>query len=774
MKANYFLCLIIGLSSSYYLAAQKLEGRVLDENTMKPLSGALIIFKKSDTNFTGRVLADEKGIYKFPEQIEEGNYDLEVSSEGYQKKGISVSIFKDNFLDISLSTVSLSTVSHELEEVVIVKQKTKIEQSLDKKVINVGKDLLSGGGDALTVLERVPEIQSDSNGNISLRGDKNVTVLVNGKPSSLSATELLRQISASNINKIEIITSPSAKYTASGLTGIINIVTNKKVLTGLSVNNSATANSLGGYTGDADVSIGSEKMSYSFGIGYVKGISKNKSLEHRQNIDPLTIENKFKFERDTYKAKGKINWFINKTNELSVDLNYADNSHGMFFDRMISQKDVRTPQKDLSSLDFKTFDFTTNYRHVFSKSENYLDLDLYISNSADLTKNDYQKNTNQANNATDEVVTVSRASADYTAKVNETIKLEAGLLLEKQDLDNSFSILPSENITATGRQFKNVQNTYASYGMLKFDINKFNFQTGLRGEIFQRDAHLITENTKIDHEYINLFPSLHVGYNISEGKTMSFGFNRRTTRPSLSQVNPNPYQHTRFVSVVGSPDLRPEFSNNFDINFQLKKSSFNIITGLSYRLKEDLILQNTSIDEKGITIYKPFNGSRSNAFGVDFSSTVTPLKWWDATVSMNWNYEIFSQDDVFLFRNFSTNYSTTLQNDIKFSSKLEFGLTWKYNSAEKSYVSDSKKVQYVDIALRYKVMKNNGNITLRFADIFNTRVYEGQDYGVDFVNKYRFKPMSRVVYLSFAYNFKKGKKITERNIKTQDYKKEES
>lgn len=769
MKAKYFLCLIIGISSSYYVAGQKLEGQVLDENTMKPLSGALIIFKKSDANFTGKVSTNEKGIYIFPQQFEKGNYDLEVSSVGYLKKKISVSIFKDTVVNISLATYI-----NELEEVVIVKEKTKIEQFLDKKVINVGKDLLSGGGDALTVLERVPEIQSDSNGNISLRGDKNVTVLVNGKPSSVNVTELLRQIPANNINKIEIITSPSAKYTASGLTGIINIVTNKKVLTGLSFNNSGSVNSLGGYTGDADVSIGSEKMSYSFGIGYVKRISKNRSLESRQNTDPLNIENNLKFKGDIYRAKGKIDWFINKTNELSVDLNYADNSNKMFFDRMISQKDIRESQNDLSSNYYKTFDFTTNYRHVFSKPENYLELDLYISNSTDLSKNEYQRNIEQANNVTDEVVTVSRASADYNAKINKTIKLEAGLLIEKQNLDNSFSILPSESIMATDKQFKNVQSTYASYGMLKFDINKFNIQAGLRGEIFQRDARLITEDSKIDHEFINLFPSLHVGYTISEGKTMSFGFNRRTTRPTLSQVNPNPYQFTRFVSVVGSPDLRPEFSNNFDVNFQLKKSKFNLITGLSYRLKEDLILENSSINEKGITIYKPFNGGRSNAFGVDFSSTVTPLKWWDSTVSMNWNYELFLQHDVFLFRNFSTNYSMTLQNDIKLSNKAEFGVTWKYDSAEKSYVSDTKKMQNIDIAFRYKIMKNNGNITFRFADIFNTKVYEGQNYGINFVNKYQFKPMSRVVYLSFTYNIKKGQKVTERNMKPQDHKKEES
>lgn len=726
-------------------------GAVPDLKSLKMVRKESVIIKKN----THDLISDKNGIYKL--------------SQIFRKEKLGPIGFVSSVKDTLKNNSSRDNIN-ELEEVVMVKEKSKTELFLDKKVIHVGKDLLSGGGDALTVLERVPEIQSDQDGNISLKGNQNVNVLINGKPSPLSTAELLRQIPSANIDKIEIITSPSAKYTADGLTGIVNIITNKKVASGVNITTSGSVNSRGGYNGDTNVTLGTGKLNYSFGMGYVKNKMKNKSVDHRENTDPIRIENDFKFNGDVYRASGKVDWFMNKSNEFSLGINYTDNGHDLFYDGVISQKNKQTLQKNLSSHIHRTFDLMANYKHIFNKPENYLELDLYVSNNTNLLKTEFEKNIGMADNRTDNSVVISRASADYNAKICSKVRLEAGILWERQRLDNEFSIFNGENSILSNRKFQNIQTTYASYGLLKFDFKKFNIQAGLRSEIFNRVADLRTDKKMINSNYINLFPSLHMGYNMDNGKMISLGFNRRTTRPTLEQVNPYTNQSNKFEIFEGSPDLRPEFSNNFDLNFQYKKAKFNVMTGISYQLREGIILNNFSVNENGITFYRPFNGGNSNAFGLDISSSVRILKGWDSKLFLNWNYESSAQRDVFLFRNFSTNYSLTLQNDIKLSDKMELGIAWKYNSAQRSYLSDRKENQNIDIALSHKIFSNKGSMTLRLTDIFNTRIFEGQNYGSGFVNTYRFKPQSRAAFLSFTYNIKSGKKLNERNIPSKDYK----
>ncbi|MEG0925064.1 TonB-dependent receptor domain-containing protein [Chryseobacterium sp.] len=727
MKVKYFLFTTLGLAPFYNLLGQTTEKKVTDLKKTEPI--------------------------------------LKISPIDNTKRETSIAILKDTIPSKkdTLSNIPLTKDVYQLDDIVVTKKKTEIEQLLDKKVINVGQDILSSGGNALTVLERVPEIRADSEGNISLRGDKNVSVLVNGKPSTLSISELLNQIPASNINKIEIITSPSAKYTASGLTGIINIITYKKTIPGFAANTSWTISSLGKYTGDVDISLGREKVKYSLGIGYIRNAMKSVAMERREKLYPILSEDEIRMRGDNYNFKGGIDWFINKNNEFSLGFNYKDNNMKVSRDGFIFQEGETISQNNKLLRDFKNFDFTGNYRHVFNNPENFLEVDMYLATSKSVMKNEFLSDIGIPNQLINNSVTVSRISTDYTAKISEKAKLESGILWEQQKLDNNLS-------SYTLKEFQNTQTTYASYGLLKFDINKFNFQVGLRGELYQMDANLITENNVINNQFINLFPSLHVGYNIDKGKSISLGYNRRTTRPTFRQINPNVNQYSKLEIFMGSPDLRPEFSNNFDVNFQLKKSKFTVTTGLSYILRENMILSKSYINADGTTVYKPFNGGNSNVFGINASSDITIFKWWNSKLAMDLNYGKSLQNDVFFFRKFQLNYSITLQNDFKISKNIDFDLSWKYNGAEKSYLSDENSSQSFDIAVRHKVLKNNGNITLRFTDIFNTMRYKGQDYGANFVNFYHYKPLSQVIYLSFTYNIKNGQKLNERNIKTQNHK----
>ena len=218
MQRLFFIFLLIFISQMSF--AQSLKGIVREATTQEPIPYATILLKNTTDEFIEGVTTDADGKYFL--KTKKGTYKVEVSFIGYEKIVMDVTINKPQQLDFKLAK-GIAT----LDEVTVVAEQTTVQQLIDKKVVNVGKDLLSSGGDAATVLSQLSEVQADENGNISLRGSSNVNVLVNGKPSPLSTSELLLEIPSSTIAKIEIITSPSAKYQANGLTGIINIITNK-------------------------------------------------------------------------------------------------------------------------------------------------------------------------------------------------------------------------------------------------------------------------------------------------------------------------------------------------------------------------------------------------------------------------------------------------------------------------------------------------------------------------------------------------------------------
>lgn len=764
MKIMNILWVIMGcifISQSSF--AQTLTGKVMDLKNKKPITHASVILMDLNNEVVSKIPSNQQGIFKFDSYPNKhASFTIHVSSVGYQKQIIKVQMPIDTLIHISLSPEV-----QQLEEVTVRREKTTIEQLLDKKVINVGNDLLSGGGNALTILEQLPEIRTDESGNISLRGDKNVNVMVNGKPSPLSVAELLRQISASNINKIEIVTSPSAKYPANGLTGIINIVTDRKVVSGVTANNSTGANSLGGYNGETDVSIGWKKLVFSLGLGYEKNIFKNNSFQKRWGIAPYQVENDFNFNGNISKFRSGVDLFLNKSNEFSVKLNYVNNNHNMNTKGNIVQNGTIQPQDNRQYHLHKTLEFSTNYRRIFNKPENFLEVDIQVSNNENILKSRFLEKIGIDNNQADNNVNISRVSADYVSQLSKNLNLESGLLWVNQQLRSGFSSFDDMENVVKNNAFSYNENTYSSYLILKYNVSNFTVQSGLRSEFFYRNAQV--SSASLNNKFNNLFPSVHIGYDVSKADKFTVGYSKRISRPSLEQLNPYVNQSNRFLIYIGSPDLRPEFSDNFELNFLRSKSKFTFGYSLSYRLKNGIILDKLSLSENGTNIMSPINGGSSRGIGADIFTTLEIFDWWKANLQANLNYEKAKQPEIYLYRKNEIGYGISLKNDLKFSDKTKLALSWRYDGAQKSYLSDYSENQGIEVAIRHSIFHNKANIGLRLADVFNTRVYSGKIYSTNFVQEFRYKPVSRVCYLTFTYNFVKGTKLNERSIKDREY-----
>ncbi len=400
---SFAIAIILSIVATY---SQSLKGTVYDKETNESISYATVILKDDKNEFLEGVTTNDNGDYVL--SYSEGEYTIEVSFMGYKTYSSLIKIDKESVLNINLDRETTT-----LDEVVVTAEETTIKQLIDKKVIHVGKDLLSSGGDATTVLSQLSEVQADVNGNISLRGSSNVNVLINGKPSPLSTAEVLQQIAAEDISKIEVITSPSAKYQASGLTGIINIITKKKVKKGISLTTSTNVNSLEGHGVRSNLTYGRSQTNYKFGVSYDNRIFENENTQSREGVQPYEQINDYKFDGKIYKINGGIDWFPNKQNEFSVGIDYTDNGHSLNNQSIITQNDIVTNQNRYATHSHITLNTNGNYRYNFKNEEDFLEFDVQLSNNTNVLKSDFMPNIAVLDNATDNDVFIVNTVLDF-------------------------------------------------------------------------------------------------------------------------------------------------------------------------------------------------------------------------------------------------------------------------------------------------------------------------------------------------------------------------
>ncbi len=756
---TFVIAFILSIITAY---SQSIKGTVFDKETNESIPYATIILKDAKNQFLEGVTTNDNGDYVL--NYNEGEYKIEVSFIGYRTHSSLIKIDKESLLNINLDRETTT-----LDEVVVTAEETTVKQLIDKKVIHVGKDLLSSGGDATTVLNQLSEVQADENGNISLKGNSNVNVLINGKPSPLSTSEVLQQISADDINKIEIITSPSAKYQANGLTGIVNIITKKKVKKGISINSTTNINSLEGHGIQSNLTYGRSKTNYKFGVSYANNIYKNENTQKRTGSQPYDQVNDFEFNGKVYKINSGIDWFPNDSNEFSIGVDYTDNGHSLDNVSIINQNETETNQSTYATHSHRTFNTNGNYRYKFKNEEDFLELDIQLSNNTNVLKSDFRPNLGVLDNATDNDVFIVNTAIDYSGTINEKLKIEVGTLLNRQKLDNSRKFIEENGEIGSKEQFENIQSTYALYSLIKYNLDKLKVQLGVRGELFNRKANLLTNNLNIENEYANLFPSVHFGYDLSDNQTLSLGYNRRTSRPTLSQVNPIAFQSREFSIFQGNPELEPEFSSNFEFSYQYKISKFSISPSISYRLTEDVITRNNVLGDNGVNQYISINSGATDAYGIELSTNVKPYKWLNSNLSFNWNYEEFRDGQNNFTRNYSRNAYITFRNQFVISKNTRVVLSMRYNAERTSYFGINEDSGQIDIGIRQKVLKDKGSINFRIADIFDTQQYQGINTGIGFVQTYRYKPVTRVAHLSFSYRIDGGK-VKQRNKKSREYK----
>ncbi len=770
----------IGLLTFFYLIlsitnlhAQELEikGKVVNNITKKIVPFATVsVFDKDTKKVVTGTKTDLKGSFKVVADPSKSY--LQITSVGYEKK--IVTNLKSN-----LGQILVAREQKELKAVIVQAEKSTTEFKLDKRVFNVGHDLSSSGASALEVLNNVPAVNVNIEGEIALRGSTGVQILINGKPSVIASESgnALGTITADMIEKVEVITNPSAKYEAEGSAGIINIVLKKEKRKGL--NGSASLNL--GWPQNHSFGLSLNRRTEKFnlfsqlGAGY-RALPRYGSTINRDLITGKTIETEGKEYRNEkfYNFILGTDYYINKSNVLTLSGSVAledelQPSEYNFIQRDSSGSIVSewNRTEETEALNPK-YQYELQYKRDFKDHKEHTLLFSAMGNffGKDQSSEFENRTVSGLENSLDQRTRTNFKEAkytfniDYTKPIKKYFTVETGAQYQSQDVSNDYEVsdlVSNEWVVDNGLTniFSYQQNVLGIYATGAYEKDKFGLKLGLRAENTDLNTRLENTNETNDRNFTNLFPSVHTSYKLSQVFSVQAGYSRRIYRPRLWDLNPFFNIRNNFSIRAGNPNLLPEFTNSYEVAgiYILKKATLNL--NVYHRITSEVI-ERISFFENNIATTRPENIGKNYATGVEFNSEYEPNKKVKLIGEFNYNY--FNRIGTFASQNFdfsADRFTAKATTKWKLPKEIDFEITGRYESGFQTIQGSRARQAFADMGLRKKVFKKRGVLNFSMRDIFASRIRITETNQSDFYiysRNYR----GRFMTLGFSYGFGKG------------------
>lgn len=754
-----------------------LQGTIIDENAQPMPFVNIVVSTALDSTLVKGLVTDETG--RFYEEIKDGDYHMEISFLGYGNISYEISQSRD------FGTIQMTPDSQSLEEVTVTGQKPFIQKERDKLVVNVAGSIVNTGNSTMEILERSPGIVVDQDDNISLNGRNGVRIYIDNRDTRLQGQDLanlLRTLPATNIEKIEIITNPSARYEAQGNAGIINIVTKKGKLFG--TNGSLTLTPGHGQYFRWENSINFNHRTESFNIYGQYSLAKRSQWmqididrrfvdENDNTIASYRINNLFELPIETHTPRIGVDFQPGKNTTMGVLVTAFRNSNGSLATNNINQFD---PNGDLGEIQNTVTDVDSrwnqltgnfNFNHKFSKSTLDFNFDIArYDNSSDqsydsefLNGDNIPINENLLTGNVDGFLDLTGLSLDYEVKVNENDRFETGWKNTWVTADNDLRYFDTSNGITTPNdlltnRFIYDEEIYGAYINYNLDRKKWNAQFGLRAEYTFIDGNQVTTNTSFENDYFELFPSASVNFNLNEKNTVGIAMSRRIDRPSYNQLNPFRFFVDTNTFRVGNPLLNPQFTWSGEVNYTLNGRYF---FSFSYGYTTDNL--NFGIIQDGdnqIVLVQPLNIDLLESYAFTASLPVKISKWWQSNWNLNASYNQFDG----LVNGSQLNRSTpvvTLTSNHSFDLGNEFRVQLNTFNLFPHYASITRieEISSVSVGVQKTVMDGKGTIRLNANDIFFNQYPVGvTDFaGID--DSFRSYRDSRYVTLSYTWRFGK-------------------
>lgn len=764
-----------------------ITGVIVDQAKNEPVAYAAIVIKSEDgtETITGGITTED-GRFEV-RKLPEGTFRLEVQFIGYETHVQKLEITKKN-KKLDLGTITLKETTQSLEEVEVVAERTTIEQRVDRKVINVGKDLTTAGATASDIMNNLPSVNVDAQtGELSLRGNSNVRVMVDGKLSNVPVAQLLRQIPSSSIKSIELITNPSAKYNPEGMSGIINIVLHKNANMGFNgnVNLGYTQGIRPKYNASLDLNYKVGKFNFYGNYGTNIGDYFNDGFIFRQDENSLQDFDFFN-DNESHLYKIGVDFYINEKNTLSV---FTNQNH--FDGEGIGITDI-TYNLDASRNLIQFFDnvndnlseqYNFDYKLDFAKEGHNIELEI------DHNRFENDEDANFASEGATlfpdymDFVDTKRdqtfINLDYVNPLDSISKLEVGVEARffETEVDYSstgLSFNSGGNLVPTpSTNFIYGMDIYSGYVTFSQRYKKWSYQVGAILEDVQVLADTNQVRTFTDN-YTQLYPSAFLTYNVNEKDQLQASFSRRVDRPGLEQVNPVREFATPLISSFGNPSLVPQFTNSYELNYTKRLKKGSVTAGVFYRTIEDEINRAVYVDRldfnKLILTFDNFDNT--SAYGVEVSANYKPTKWW----SINGSFDLFSQtqrgiteslegepgnatEDDIVVENVevdNTAWNLRLNNSFTVSKKLTLQLFGFYRGQNQNIQFEIEPLYFLNFGARYNFAKGKGTLSANFNDMFNTMVFQF-DGQRPYIQNGEFNWESQTLYLGLSYRFGSGK-----------------
>lgn len=813
MTKNLLIVVLFILSHNYIMGQKNVNlvlvsGKIIEIETNLPLEYATItFFSKVENKMKGGGITDPDG--NFSISIPQGTYDFSVEYFSFE----NITKLNVNFnQDTNLGTLKMNSDLQALDAVDIIAEKTTVEIKLDKKIYNVGRDLTVRGGSVSDVLDNVPSVSVDIEGNVALRGNGNVRILINGKPSGLvglNSTDALRQLPADAIEKVEIITSPSARYDAEGTAGILNIILRRSKILGLNgaiIINSGYPNQLGASeninyrTGDINV-FNNSGYSYRKSPGSSGVETEFFNTEYDEDgiliqDSPNTFRNEYRtFERirKGFNSNTGVEWYITPTTSLTTAfLASKSNNSNESFNRaetldltgaVISESVRYDPETETD----QTTQFSVNFDKQFhGNSEHRLTFDYQLENSSEdegsIIYND--------GIAAERVRTIEDQKrvliqSDFTLPINDKTRFEGGYNGRFSTNNTAYSLEFAEddsfildtNISNVLVYKENVNAVYTQYGSKVKD--KFSFLLGLRMEATNITISQLSSNEYTNSNYIGLFPTVNLGYEFSENQNLTIGYNRRISRPRSRFLNPFPSRSSATNLFQGNPNISPSYSNGVDIGYLNTLEKITLNTSLYYNHATDVftyISEDTGdevvINGESVPVIRrgPINLAEDDRLGFEFTLTYRPSKKWNMNANFNLyhsaikgNYKGLSYDSENLGWFVRLNNKYTLPGNIEWQTRLS------YSGPTVDAINRREGIFSSNMAFSKDLFKEKASITLNINDLFNTQRRNLESTTPTFYSDGYYRWRVRSYSLSFTYRFNQAKKRSKQGQYGSDF-----
>jgi outer membrane receptor protein involved in Fe transport len=781
MKKRFcpFLILIFLISASSGLLAQgkiNITGKVVEAYSQQPVEFATVMIAdtKTENPITGTT-TDIDG--NFQVEVESSDFYVEVSFIGFATKRVEEFQIDGNNLD--LGEIQMSENSQTLDEVTVRAEKSQTEFKLDKRVFNVGKDLSNTGAGALEVLNNVPSVNVSIEGEISLRGSSGVQILINGKPSVLANEQgnALGSITAEMIEKIEVITNPSAKYDAEGTSGIINIVIKKEERKGL--NGSFTLNTGVPHNHSFGLSLNRRTEKFNLfsqvGVGYRELPNDTRSI-NTDLISNTSVESEGKEYRNEtfYNVILGTDYHINKYNVLTLSGSFAyeieDQPSQTNFNFIDDNQSIASQwfREEVTEATNPKFQYELQYKKDFKDSEDHTLLFSALGNFFGKDQSSEFINSTLFGSdadATQETRTNFKEARytfklDYTKPISEKFTLETGAQYVIQDVSNDFAVsnlVDGEWIEDMGLTniFEYDQAVLGAYGTGAYEGDKWGLKMGLRLETTDLNTLLLTTNQANNQNYTNLFPSVHTSYKITESLSLQAGYSRRIFRPRLWDLNPFFNIRNNFNIRQGNPELLPEFTDSYEINSILILGQTSLNFGVYHRYTTDVVERIATV-ENNVTTTMPENIGTNRATGIEFNAKYSPAKW--ITLNGDFNFNYFNREgslDSLTFDFNADQWSSKLTAKLKLPADIDFEVTGQYRSRVQTVQSIISGNMFADLGLRKKILKGKAVLNLSVRDVFSSRFRESETNQTSFY-AYSRRQRGRFITFGFSYGFGKG------------------